>query len=519
MDIEALKVIGQVFGIGAAAALGVFFLLFRDLICGVYQRLFPRLSQAQAYRLLILTLVLIWTVALSGIVAWGYGVHQAWQPIIQANCVILGGDPSTAGKRIEQCGNDEAIQALAAEVRKGLEAQAVQNQKLMEKIESLAQQVKMPVPAVELALQAITTDKGTDESPRVQLARIVENHHRIRLQVEALQVGADPVTQQTAVQAREALEAGNYRRANALLEEATKPKEQPEPPPKDPPLQPSVEKSGGISVEPSPVQSPPMSTPQTWYHGGKEPDSPRPLPGGPLDTYVQPYTGMPFVGIPGGCFLMGSPEAELGRNDDERQHKVCVKGFWIGRYEVTQGEWKTVMGHNPSYFAKGDDYPVENVSWNNAQEFIRRLIRMTGDESLRLPTEAEWEYAARAGTRGPYSFEGPLTREKANFGESYDFGPLPVKVFVPNPWGLYQVQGNVWEWTCSVYDEKYRGEETRCAPAETRDADRVLRGGSWHNHGGYVRSASRYMREPTHRFRDLGFRLARGQPSQAREGR
>ena len=105
-----------------------------------------------------------------------------------------------------------------------------------------------------------------------------------------------------------------------------------------------------------------------------------------------------MVSIEGGCYLMGSPGSEEDRDNDERQHKVCVDDFELGKYEVTQGQWEAVMGDNPSGFKKGDNYPVEEVSWNDVQKFIRRLNEKTGG-NYRLPTEAEWEYAARAGTR------------------------------------------------------------------------------------------------------------------------
>jgi formylglycine-generating enzyme required for sulfatase activity len=115
------------------------------------------------------------------------------------------------------------------------------------------------------------------------------------------------------------------------------------------------------------------------------------------DIKVDNITGMELVYVPGGCFQMGSPESEQGRDDDEKLHKVCVDGFWMGKHEVTQGQWRKVMGGNPSAFKKGDGYPLEQVSWDDAQDFIKKLNGKAGGK-YRLPTEAEWEYAARAGT-------------------------------------------------------------------------------------------------------------------------
>jgi len=117
-------------------------------------------------------------------------------------------------------------------------------------------------------------------------------------------------------------------------------------------------------------------------------------------TFTDPVTGMEFVWVPNGCFQMGSSSGEKGRDSDEGPvHRVCVDGFWIGKYEVTQGQWQKVMGNNPSYFKKGSNYPVEQVSWDDCQSFIKKLNRQSR-KTFRLPTEAEWEYAARGGRSG-----------------------------------------------------------------------------------------------------------------------
>ncbi|MFO1370862.1 MAG: formylglycine-generating enzyme family protein [Candidatus Competibacteraceae bacterium] len=218
-----------------------------------------------------------------------------------------------------------------------------------------------------------------------------------------------------------------------------------------------------------------------------------------------------MVKISGGCFQMGSPESETRRDSDEKQHRVCVKDFEIGKYEVTQGQWQAVMGDNPSYFKRGDNYPVENVSWNDVQTYLRKLNQKTG-KTYRLPTEAEWEYAARAGTTTAYWWGDTVGHNQANCdgcGSQWDNQQTaPVGSFRPNTWGLYDTAGNVWEWTCSLYDQDYGGVEIKCANKDT-DGPRVLRGGSWLNGSKWLRSAARNWFNPQDGDNGWGFRLAR----------
>ena len=211
-----------------------------------------------------------------------------------------------------------------------------------------------------------------------------------------------------------------------------------------------------------------------------------------------------LVRIPAGCFQMGSPDGEEGRDSDERQHRVCVNSFEIGKYEVTQGQWQAVMGDNPSYFKHGDDYPVEQVSWNDIQAYLQKLNARTG-RKYRLPTEAEWEYACRGGVAGQRYCGGDAPDRLAWYNDSQTH---PVGRKAANGYGLYDLSGNVWEWTCSLYDKDYGGAESRCIDNNT-SGPRSLRGGSWFYSPAGVRSAYRNWGAPTNRYTTLGFRLAR----------
>ncbi len=170
--------------------------------------------------------------------------------------------------------------------------------------------------------------------------------------------------------------------------------------------------------------------------------------------------GMRFAWRPPGTFLMGSPPSEPQRWDDEQQHRVTLsKGFWLGVTPVTQAQWQAVMGSNPSHF-QGDDRPVEEVSWDDCQEFCKRLAERDG-QRYRLPTEAEWEYACRAGTTTPFHFGATLSTEQANYDGNYTYGEgkkgkyreetTPVGSFPANAWGLHDMHGNVWEWCQDWY--------------------------------------------------------------------
>jgi len=224
-----------------------------------------------------------------------------------------------------------------------------------------------------------------------------------------------------------------------------------------------------------------------------------------------------MVLIPAGSFMMGSPSGEQDRDDDEKQHKVTLTNdFYIGKYEVTQAQWQAVMGNNPSYF-KGANLPVEQVSWDDCQEFIKKINELTNlrINGFRLPTEAEWEYACRAGTLTPFHYGNSLSSSQANFDGNYPYNtsegiyrkkPLPVGSFSPNAWGLYDMHGNVWEWCQDWYGEYPSGSVTNPTGANS-GSHRVLRGGGWNSGARICRSAFRLNLSPDNRDNGLGLRL------------
>jgi|GEM_PF-770293 len=222
--------------------------------------------------------------------------------------------------------------------------------------------------------------------------------------------------------------------------------------------------------------------------------------------FTDPVIGMEFVWVPGGCFQMGSND---GGGDEKPVHEVCVDGFWMGKFEVTQGQWKKVMGNNPSHFDKGDDYPVENVSWNDAQGFIRELSSH-GNGKFRLPTEAEWEYACRSGGRDE-KYSGGDDVDRVAWHEDNSGGSTHrVGTKAANGLGLHDMSGNVWEWCEDVYDKNAYSRHSRNNPIyEGGGSLRVDRGGSWYYGPRFVRCAYRDRSDPDCRIRFLGFRLVR----------
>ncbi|PKN23556.1 MAG: formylglycine-generating enzyme family protein [Deltaproteobacteria bacterium HGW-Deltaproteobacteria-3] len=234
-------------------------------------------------------------------------------------------------------------------------------------------------------------------------------------------------------------------------------------------------------------------------------------PEGARDNTVSILPDIEFVAIPGGCFRRGDTKADGYAFDDEKPaHQVCLEAFSIGKHEVTQGQWQLVMDENPSANKKcGGNCPVEQVSWDDAQVFITRLNTLTG-RNYRLPTEAEWEYAARGGQGQTWAgtdnrFE---LQEYARFAENSVRQSGPVGEKKPNPFGLYDMTGNVWEWVQDWYGAHYYAASPCRNPQGPQTGEhRVFRGGSWGtNHVG-ARASNRLRREPGFRSDVLGFRL------------
>jgi formylglycine-generating enzyme required for sulfatase activity len=272
------------------------------------------------------------------------------------------------------------------------------------------------------------------------------------------------------------------------------------------------------------------------------------------DKIVRDSVPDSMVRIDGGTFIMGSPETEPARESSETQHRVTVSSFYMGKYLVTQMEYQEIMGTNPSNF-KGDNLPVENVSWYDAIVFCNSLSMaegldpayrinkstypaawgtvptdwddpsrvawdaveiVAGSTGYRLPTEAQWEYACRAGTTTPFNTGNNITTDQANYNGKNPYNSNPkgiyrnrttdVESFPPNAWGLYDMHGNVWEWCWDQYGN-YDG-DIKSRPVHD-EVVRVIRGGSWRGIGQYLRSAFRGHGDPSGQNYDIGFRLSR----------
>jgi formylglycine-generating enzyme required for sulfatase activity len=227
--------------------------------------------------------------------------------------------------------------------------------------------------------------------------------------------------------------------------------------------------------------------------------------------------GMKLSLIPPGEFSMGSPPQEEWHRDDEVLHRVTLTNpFYVGATEVTQSQWKTLMGTNPS-FCTGDDLPVETVTWEQAAEFCRKLSLKEGAH-YRLPTEAEWEYSCRAGATTPFHTGETISTDQANYDGNYTYaggrtgvfreGTTEAGNFSPNAWGLHDMHGNVWEWCADWYGEYPQGEVTD--PTGPAQGDRrVFRGGCWINFPAVCRSANRAKVTPVSWHFHLGFRVVR----------
>ncbi|MEW5981224.1 MAG: formylglycine-generating enzyme family protein [Acidobacteriota bacterium] len=238
---------------------------------------------------------------------------------------------------------------------------------------------------------------------------------------------------------------------------------------------------------------------------------------GPPSFIVEPSTGMILVAIEPGTFVMGSPVGERGRGDDEQQHRVMLtRRVFMGRDEVTQAQWRMVMGQNPSQFTGCERCPVESVNFYDVNDFLSRLGAGSSAMRFRLPTEAEWEYACRAGTITPFNVGPDLAPDQANYNARFPYDgqepsmppdrTTPVGSFPPNAWGLRDMHGNVWEWIndwYGPYDPAQAVDPTGARGGTTR----VIRGGSWHFDANSARCALRYTHTPVDRGHSLGFRV------------
>ncbi|MBN3910068.1 MAG: SUMF1/EgtB/PvdO family nonheme iron enzyme [Nostoc sp. NMS1] len=232
-----------------------------------------------------------------------------------------------------------------------------------------------------------------------------------------------------------------------------------------------------------------------------------------------------IVPIPGGKFLMGSPDNELERYDSESpQHTVTIQPFFMGKYPVTQSQWAVVAGlkkvnidlnPDPSHF-KGVNRPVDCVSWDDAIEFCARLSNKTG-KTYRLPSEAEWEYACRAGTTTPFYFGETITTDLANYNGNYIYGAgskgeyreqtTDVGIFLPNAFDLFDMHGNVFEWCHDAWHKNYNGSPADGSPWMSDDGKRLLRSGSWDDSPRDCRSAFRLAYTRDYRFNCVSFRV------------
>ncbi|MFH0782915.1 MAG: formylglycine-generating enzyme family protein [Pseudomonadota bacterium] len=223
-------------------------------------------------------------------------------------------------------------------------------------------------------------------------------------------------------------------------------------------------------------------------------------------THIDPTTGMEFVLVPGGCFQMGDTFGD-GQSNEKPVHAACVDAFYLGKYEVTQGQYLTVIGNNPSNFKKSNNYPVEMVSWNDTQNFIRLLNGKSGCK-YRLPTEAESEFAARSGGRIEKYAGGNNIDVVAWYKTNSGSSTHPVGQKQPNGLGLYDMTGNVWEWCEDVYESGYYSKSPKSNPeGPSSGSGRANRGGGWYDDPGGARATARNGDTPATTGIALGFRL------------
>jgi len=228
--------------------------------------------------------------------------------------------------------------------------------------------------------------------------------------------------------------------------------------------------------------------------------------------FKDPATGMEFVFVKGGCYDMGDTFGD-GESDEKPVHNVCISDFYMGKYEVTQVQWKSIMGSNPSSFSScGDTCPVETVSWNDIQGFIQKLNSKTG-KTYRLPTEAEWEYATRSGGKKE-KYAGTSSDSDLDsyawYNSNSNDETHPVGQKKPNGLGIYDMSGNVYEWCQDWFNPSYYRQKTRDNPqGPSSESKRVFRGGSWVNEPMFLRASDRNDEDPSISHHRIGFRLLR----------
>jgi len=242
-----------------------------------------------------------------------------------------------------------------------------------------------------------------------------------------------------------------------------------------------------------------------------------------LSFWKEPITGMEFVLIPKGSFIMGSHSINDNSNT-EKPHKVTIsEDFWLARTEVTQQQWQIIMGveefhpEKPSPFRNTNpQYPIVSVSYFDIQKFLNILNKLSPESTFRLPTEAEWEYACRAGTTTPFSTGSHISDAQANFNSEFasDYStsgnyighPVPISSYPPNSWGLYDMHGNVWEWVADWY-APYSSEPVLDPQGPLVGKHKVIRGGSWYFGANNARSSTRRLHEPELWGFSIGFRI------------
>jgi formylglycine-generating enzyme required for sulfatase activity len=392
------------------------------------------------------------------------------------------------------------------------------------------------IPVVPVFLEGVTAPPSQDQLP--------ESLHPL-IRRNGTQVGHDP-----------RFHADMGRLVKGLRDYFQQPSSQAQQPspPATPPTTPIQTVQGGSASQVNTPESPPTQPQDTRQQEFIPPTPPQPTPkseptyprfsfdvvtvnpqGQILDRQQSsaPYQAvdlgqgegvtLDMVLIPGGSFMMGSLDSEAGRDSAEGpQHQVTLAGFWMGKYPVTQAQYQAIMGNNPAKF-KGDNRPVEQVSWNDAIEFCDRLSKKLG-QPYTLPSEAQWEYACRAGTTTPFHFGETITTDLANYDGNYTYGSGPkgtyrqkttdVGSFSPNGFGLYDMHGNVSEWCLDYWHDSYGG-WFRTAPADGSawvtggdSSHRVRRGGSWDFNPGDCRCAYRnHYFNPVSRFNYYGFRV------------